>query len=103
MYEKLMICKGLVYRYKENNFINKKGEIVFQKRFIPVKRLSCTGCPICDCKKDWLKEDFTLQIYPELPNFNNGALVFLSSRGYEDDCELIFEVYTVNEESSDTE
>lgn len=49
-------CKGKIYKCKMNEFINKKGEIVFQTRFTPMKSLSCSGCDRCYWARDELDE-----------------------------------------------
>jgi hypothetical protein len=45
-------CKGLIFKCKVNNFLNSKNEIVFSTRFIPMKKLSCQGCPNCGALLD---------------------------------------------------
>lgn len=54
------VCKELVYRCKVNHFINSKGHIVYSSRFIPMKRLSCPGCPKCGGLLECLDGDLPL-------------------------------------------
>ncbi len=46
--EEICICEHnyncLVYKCVKNQFLNKKGEFVFQVRMIPQKRMSCNDC-----------------------------------------------------------
>lgn len=59
-------CKGIIYRCRENAFINANGEIVFSTRFTPQKRLSCTGCEKCEWMDEELSESMdneTLDIF----------------------------------------
>ena len=49
----------LVYKCVKNQFMNKKGEIVFHTRMIPQKRLSCKDrkCPYWDSLIDKYRDD----------------------------------------------
>lgn len=42
-------CKGVYFRYTENNHVARKGmKFVFQKQISFLKRRSCPGCSSCD-------------------------------------------------------
>ena len=70
-----MKCKGLKFRYTENAFIGKGGELVIKKGFRPLKRQSCDGS--CEqprnraCDKnwipEWLHEDVSNGCIPRIP------------------------------------
>lgn len=40
-------CKGRVYRFRRSVYLSRRGEVVEQQKFIPMKRLSCPGCEFC--------------------------------------------------------
>ena len=50
------VCKGLVYRLSINQFINKRGQIIYKETMTPLKRESCPGCKYCGWLKDTLLE-----------------------------------------------
>ena len=54
------ICKGLVYRLSINQFINKRGQIIYKETMTPLKRESCPGCEQCYVLRDDLAEWFEL-------------------------------------------
>jgi hypothetical protein len=45
-------CKGIIYKCKINNFINRKGHYIEKISMIPMKTLSCKGCVTCG----WIEE-----------------------------------------------
>jgi hypothetical protein len=51
------VCKGKIYRVREANFIRKNGSIVSQREYVPMKRLSCPGCSLCDYLESDLREN----------------------------------------------
>jgi hypothetical protein len=71
------VCKGLIFKCKVNNFINSKNEIIFSTRFIPVKKLSCQGCPTCGALMDSLKESLIYGILPLTTTSEDGKLYML--------------------------
>ena len=60
------LCVGRIYKCKINTFINKKGEVIYQKRMLPQKRMSCGGCEHCswllDEIKNFIDEDILTKI-----------------------------------------
>lgn len=72
-------CKGWVFRYKENMFINKKRQLIVKDTFSPMKRLSCSGCEKCG----WIEDEFRFlvseNILPDKPEgLIHGDLVLLN-------------------------
>jgi hypothetical protein len=69
-------CKGTIWRYSENGFINTKGEIVFRKRVRKLKRKCCNGA--CQPSRYACESEFVNEIIsdffsdsghlPELPD-----------------------------------
>lgn len=70
------LCKGTIWRYKKNKFINKKGELVWTDRVSYLKSKSCEGS--CDYPRDnvcasfWLIDEVSeylacADLLPELP------------------------------------
>ena len=50
-------CKGNIYRYKENAFMNGSGELVWTKRLRLLKKESCPGCTSTPyCESHWVGE-----------------------------------------------
>ena len=79
-------CKGTIWRYRKNKFINKKGELVWTDRVSYLKSKSCEGS--CDhpkniCGSFWLIEEIgeylaNADLLPELPeDAYNGCLLKL--------------------------
>lgn len=50
-------CKGLFFRCEETNYRGGRGEIVYCRKMIPLKRMSCKGCSQCEYLHDFLKDD----------------------------------------------
>lgn len=76
---KVIDCKGRVFRYRETMFLNKKGQLIVKETFTPMKKLSCPGCMDCG----WIDEEFNLllsdTILPEKPeDLESGDLVELN-------------------------
>lgn len=61
-------CIGIIFKLKINNYINKKGHIIYSYNFIPMKRLSCKGCMRCLIDIDTLKH----LSKSEIPIFEDG-------------------------------
>jgi hypothetical protein len=64
------------------------GDIVFQERFVPLKRQSCKGCEMCGFLLESLNENISCGVFPIIPEgLSNGDVVFLTttilSRDYE--------------------
>ncbi len=57
-------CKGLVYRYVQERYINAKGDLFLTDRFRFLKSKSCTGCQVCDWLLEYVRE---LDFDPILP------------------------------------
>jgi hypothetical protein len=73
-------CKGLIYRYRESNYINSNNEIVFTQKFIPMKKLSCTGCKYCEPILDSVRESMSCGVMPSIQdNLITGDLVRLET------------------------
>ena len=102
-------CKGTIWRYRKNNFINSKGEIVYSERLTYLKRKSCEGqCQPSNnpCESGWLIEAIGMFLsesgeLPEIPdNAKDGCLLelkygnFYPEYGLE---EVWFEVYEEHE------
>ena len=68
-------CTGLVYRYRTETYIGKRGELVFKQKLIPLSKLSCK-CSKCG----WIPDDLTEAAYGNqavqiAPNVVDGDLV----------------------------
>lgn len=55
-------CQGTFWRYRKNQFINSKGELVWTERVSYLKGKSCEGS--ChphhyNCESDWLKGELS--------------------------------------------
>ena len=61
-------CKGLVFRFRSNNYINSRGEYIIERKLSPLKRKSCPGCIDCDGILDALDEDLACNMV--LPNLD---------------------------------
>lgn len=84
-------CKGLVYRYSEQQYIGKNGDINLKKNFRPLKRLSCDGSckqtrhKACDKSwlQEWLNEYLCNGLFPDLPDsLKDQDIVKLCYKGY---------------------
>jgi len=71
--QEIALCKGKVYRVCESKFMRKNGTVVIQREYRFMKRLSCTGCQMCDYFEDDLRE-FE---YKVIEGGNDGDLVEL--------------------------
>ena len=86
-------CKGRIYKCKINNFINSKDEIIYNQRFVLLKRESCPGCEACGWMDEALDE-FTKK-YPFLIDeyAEHDAKYYLDIEGspseYIDECDFI--------------
>ena len=69
-------CKGRIFRYHQNTYISKSGEIIVKDVFKPLKKLSCPGCEKCNgliaCLKDSLRDG--AEIYREDELFNGDTV-----------------------------
>ena len=91
-------CKGLVYRLSINQFINKRGQIIYKETMTPLKRESCPGCEQCGWLKDALKEQIAIEDAVSFDDMEHNAKYYLTttneSRDWEtgiiDDYDLIF-------------
>lgn len=91
-------CNGLVYRARENNFVNKRGEVVYSKRMSPLKRESCPGCENCGYMLYELDEWISMGEVPIVKDFKHGAVYRLDitniqkdwETGYVDGYDLVF-------------
>lgn len=87
--EEKPICKGKVYKCKENMFINKKGEIIFKQTFVPMKKLSCDGCESCgwidDTLRESVEEDYFVLSEDEV--YENNELYYICATNIERDWE----------------
>lgn len=54
--EEIKNCKGRVYKCKVNKYVNGKDEYVEQIRMIPMKKMSCPGCEVCDWADEYLPD-----------------------------------------------
>lgn len=52
-------CKGQLFRYIENAYIGKRGDVNLVRRLVPLRRLSCPGCSKCG----WTHDDLNEGIY----------------------------------------
>ena len=63
-------CKGRIFRYSRNTFISKNGEIIVKDVFKPLKKLSCSGCEVCngliECLRSSLKDGAEIYRQSEL-------------------------------------
>lgn len=57
-------CKGLIYKCRNNYFMNSKGELVDTVRMVPLKRKSCPGCEKCGGTEEFLSESMANEEYP---------------------------------------
>ena len=92
-------CKGTIWRYIENGFINAKGEIVIQKRVRKLKRKCCNqSCQpshnACASEFDdeLISEYFSgADCLPDLPeNVRNGDELILRYDANEDEIEAVW-------------
>ena len=67
-------CKGKVYRYWEEMFIGKNGDINYKDKFTPMKSMSCPGCKECGWMEDYMKEDLENGIFPEFDDLIDTSL-----------------------------
>lgn len=84
-------CKGLFYRYRENNYISQSGEIVISQSLRPLKKLSCPGCDKCSGTDECLQEDISCDTMPtikgKLTDQGIYELIYIpGSRDYETGC-----------------
>ena len=54
--EKIIECKGQIYRCRINVFRNGNGDYIRNERFVHMKRLSCPGCDRCSYLPEYLDE-----------------------------------------------
>ena len=91
------ICKGKTYRARVNRYINSKDEYVYTERMIPLKRLSCPGCPKCGWMDDEIREHIDCETLIHI-DIKDGATYSLQvtnvstdwETGYVDDYTLEF-------------
>ena len=76
--EDKIVCKGRIYRGKQDAFINVKGEYVYRERMIPLKRQSCSGCDKCGWMDEDLSEFVGNDTLPIIQNIEDGATYRLS-------------------------
>jgi len=67
-------CKGNVYRVREYSFFRKIGIIMFQREYVPMKKLSCPGCERCE----YLTEDMNESDFKVIHGGDHGDLVRLT-------------------------
>jgi hypothetical protein len=87
-------CKGKIFRVREGKFLRANGAIVFQREYVPMKRLSCPGCAKCD----WLVDDILESGFQVIEGGEPGDLVELKvtnvgtdwETGYVDSWDLEF-------------
>ncbi|MCK5614425.1 hypothetical protein KAR91_71825 [Candidatus Pacearchaeota archaeon] len=105
-------CKGKVFRARVNTFFNAKGHFIYQERMIPLKRMSCPGCEICDWMDEYIKEDMDCGYTPIIEDpIRDGALYELVSYdhggmtldGYESELEFVFERIKENKKGNKDE
>lgn len=91
-------CKGLVYRYRENHYVNAKRHIVTTKRLVPMKKLSCDGCSSCGGILEFAAD--VMIEYPmdkmvdgELYEMNVETVVWQTDCGPEYDSDIVFTPY----------
>jgi len=84
-------CKGLFYKFYRNVFINKKGHLITTEKLIPLKRISCKGCQVCENLIENLKEDLSLMDrLPTLERPQVGKIYQLIIDWVFDECYLKF-------------
>lgn len=102
----MSFCKGTVWRYIENNFINAKGEIVIQKRVRKLKKKCCNNS--CQPSQNACESDYVDELInehfcgtdelPELPdNIKNGDELRLIFSANSDEIEAVWFVKVNNE------
>lgn len=93
-----MDCKGTHFKGKTNYFINKKNELVFTERLIPVSKLSCPGCKECGGLKDYLQETILnvgLDAVELTDNIEDGELYVLTTMSQGFDRETGYEEFDI--------
>jgi hypothetical protein len=50
-------CKGLVYRCRMTQYMDKNSCYVETVKMVPMKTLSCSGCEFCIWLHDFIRED----------------------------------------------
>ncbi len=100
--EEVEICKGLIFRYRETEYLNSDGAFVRTNRMMPMRRKSCPGCSKCDWFFDCYKEQGVM--WPS--GLKEGELYHLTvvnvstdwETGYVDDFDLEFVEYKEHSE-----
>lgn len=92
-------CKGLIYKAKHNDYIH-QGKIVYKMEMVPMKRLSCKGCPDCESLLEMLQLDYDNGVMPDTDQVStkNGQFYTLAISGgvdhsYWGDQEYYYEIY----------
>ena len=67
-------CKGKVYRYRQEHYLGKKGEIIFKEIMTPMKKLSCPGCESCG----WWEDELSNELPPMPSKAEPGLLYYLA-------------------------
>lgn len=50
-------CKGRIYRLRINDYLGKRGELIYKETFVPVKKMSCQGCESCGWIDEFIREE----------------------------------------------
>ena len=88
-------CKGIFYRYTENNYTTAQGRVVLNKELCPLKKISCPGCEQCGGQTSALQDVFSID--------PNCAIEFSSKLQHKDIARLVFVARSRHPETSQVE
>lgn len=80
-------CKGTVYRLKQQNYLDNKGNFVSKTTMVLQKRLSCTGCPKCGNDAFEISESVSCGKPPIINDIDPNALYTLTYTNFSTDWE----------------